>query len=201
MRVSGATGTSETRAELPNPKGVLRPGQFVRVTLKGAMRPNAITVPQRAVLEGPQGKFVYVLGAESKAEPRPVQVGEWAGDDWIIQSGLKAGDKVIVDGVARIFAPGAPVQVGRAEERRSRKKRQEMISRFFIDRPIFAAVLSIFIVIAGLASMRIAADRAVPGDRAAGGDRARDLSRAPRPRCWSRRWPRRSRTRSPASRR
>ena len=111
VRVSGATGTSETRAEIPNPKGILRPGQFVRVMLKGAMRPNAVTVPQRAVLEGPQGKFVYVLSAESKAEPRPVQVGEWAGDDWIIQSGLKAGDKVIVDGVARIFAPGSPVQV------------------------------------------------------------------------------------------
>ena len=111
VRISGATGTSEWRAELPNPKGVLRPGQFVRVTLKGAVRPNAVTVPQRAVLEGPQGKFVYVLGAESKAEPRPVQVGEWFGEDWIIQSGLRPGDKVIVDGVARIFAPGTPVQV------------------------------------------------------------------------------------------
>lgn len=111
VRVSGATGTSETRAEIPNPKGVLRPGQFVRVTLSGATRPNAITVPQRAVLEGPQGKFVYVLSADSKAEPRPVQVGDWVGDDWIIQSGLKAGDKVIVDGVARIFAPNSPVQV------------------------------------------------------------------------------------------
>jgi len=111
VHVSGATGTSETRAEIPNPKGILRPGQFVRVTLKGAVRPNAVTVPQRAVLEGPQGKFVYVLGAGSKAEPRPVQVGDWTGDDWIINAGLKAGDKVIVDGVARIFAPGSPVQV------------------------------------------------------------------------------------------
>jgi len=112
VRVSGATGTSDTRAEIPNPNGVLRPGQFVRVLLKGAVRPDAITVPQRAVLEGPQGKFVYVVGAGSKAEPRPVQVGEWVGDDWIIQSGLKPGDKVIVDGTARIFQPGAPVQVG-----------------------------------------------------------------------------------------
>ena len=110
VRVSGATGTSETRAEIPNPKGVLRPGQFVRVTLKGAARPNAITVPQRAVLEGPQGKFVYILGAENKAEARPVQVGDWAGEDWIVSSGLKPGDKVIVDGVMRI-GPGAPVQV------------------------------------------------------------------------------------------
>ena len=111
VRVSGNTGTTDTRAEIPNPKGVLRPGQFVRVTLRGATRPNAIVVPQRAVLEGPQGKFVYVVSAESKADPRPVQVGDWVGDDWIIQSGLKPGDKVIVDGVARIFAPGSPVQV------------------------------------------------------------------------------------------
>ena len=122
VRVSGATGTSDTRAEIPNPKGVLRPGQFVRVTLKGAQRPDAITVPQRAVLEGPQCKFVYVLSAESKADPRPVQVGEWSGDDWIIISGLKAGEKVIVDGVARIFAPGSPVQVAEPKKEAEKKK-------------------------------------------------------------------------------
>jgi membrane fusion protein (multidrug efflux system) len=121
VRVSGATGTSDTRAEIPNPKGVLRPGQFVRVTLEGAVRPNAVTVPQRAMLEGPQGKFVYVVGADSKAEPRPVQVGEWAGDDWVIQSGLKSGDKVIVDGVARLFAPGTPVQVGEPKKETGKK--------------------------------------------------------------------------------
>ena len=121
VRVSGTTGTSDTRAEIPNPKGILRPGQFVRVTLKGAQRPNAITVPQRAVLEGPQGKFVYVLSAESKAEPRPVQVGDWTGDNWIITSGLKAGDKVIVDGVARIFAPGSPVQVSEPKKEAPKK--------------------------------------------------------------------------------
>jgi membrane fusion protein (multidrug efflux system) len=125
VRVSGATGTSETRAEIPNPKGVLRPGQFVRVTLKGATRPNAVTVPQRAVLEGPQGKFVYVLGEKSTAEPRPVQVGEWSGDDWVIQSGLKAGDKVIVDGVARIFAPNSPVQLAEPKKDAEAKKEAE----------------------------------------------------------------------------
>jgi membrane fusion protein (multidrug efflux system) len=81
------------------------------VVLKGATRPNAIAVPQRAVMEGPQGKLVYVLGAEGKAEPRPVAVGEWTGKDWVVTSGLKAGDKVIVDGLMKVF-PGAPVQVG-----------------------------------------------------------------------------------------
>ena len=110
VRVSTATGTREARAELPNPEGALRPGEFVRVILRGATRPNAITVPQRAVLEGPQGKFVYVVNDKSQAEPRPVQAGEWAGESWVITSGLKGGERVIVDGVMRI-GPGAPVRV------------------------------------------------------------------------------------------
>jgi membrane fusion protein (multidrug efflux system) len=110
VRVSGSTGTSEARAELPNPAGFLHPGQFVRVTLKGAERPAAILVPQRAVLEGPKGKFVYVVNAESKAEPRPVELGDWHGEDWIVNSGLASGDRVIVDGVMKI-GPGSPVAV------------------------------------------------------------------------------------------
>ena len=112
VRVNTQTGTQDARAEVPNPAGEVRPGQFVRVTLKGAQRPNAITVPQRAVMEGAQGKQVYLLSPDNKAMPAPVQVGEWTGDDWIITDGLKAGDKVIVDGLAKIFFPGAPVQVG-----------------------------------------------------------------------------------------
>jgi membrane fusion protein (multidrug efflux system) len=113
VRVNAATGTSEARAELPNPDGALRPGQFVRVRLTGAVRPKAIKVPQRAVLEGPQGKFVYLVNDKGQAEVRPVQAGEWAGSDWIISDGLKPGERVIVDGVMRI-GPGAPVQVADA---------------------------------------------------------------------------------------
>jgi membrane fusion protein (multidrug efflux system) len=109
VRVSGQTGTSDARAVIENPEGKLRPGQFVRVTLSGATRPEAVLVPQRAVLEGPQGKFVYVVDEKSAAQPRPVEVGEWAGSDWIITGGLKPGDQVIIDGVMRI-GPGAPVQ-------------------------------------------------------------------------------------------
>jgi membrane fusion protein (multidrug efflux system) len=110
VRVNPATGTIEARAELPNPDGALRPGQFVRVRLTGATRPNAITVPQRAVLEGPKGKFVYVVNAESKVEARPVAVGEWAGEAWVIDSGIAAGDRVVTDGVMKI-GPGAPVKI------------------------------------------------------------------------------------------
>ena len=111
VRVNNQTGTSDARAELPNPALEIRPGQFVRVVLKGAQRPNAVTVPQRSVMEGPQGKLVYVVGKDNKAEPRPVTVGEWTGKDWVILSGVDAGDKVIVDGLVKVF-PGAPVQVG-----------------------------------------------------------------------------------------
>lgn len=110
VRVNTQTGTTEARAQFANPNGVLRAGEFVRVVLQGAMRPGAIVVPQRAVLESPKGKFVYVVNAESKAEPRPVEVGGWAGDGWVIGSGVQAGDRVIVDGVMKI-GPGAPVQI------------------------------------------------------------------------------------------
>jgi membrane fusion protein (multidrug efflux system) len=110
VRVSTETGTSEARAELPNPDGALRAGEFARIVLEGAVRPSAMIAPQRSVLEGPQGKFVYVVNAESKAEPRPVEVGDWTADGWIINQGLKPGDRVIVDGVMKL-GPGAPVTV------------------------------------------------------------------------------------------
>src|SRR5947208_1463071 len=114
VRVSPATGTRETRAELPNPGGALKPGEFMRVILRGATRPDALTVPQAAVLEGPQGKFVYLVNEKNQAEPRPVEAGEWAGQSWIITGGLKPGERVIVDGVMRL-GPGAPVRIAEAK--------------------------------------------------------------------------------------
>jgi len=118
LRINPATGTYEMRAELPNSDGALRPGQFVRVRLAGATRQNALAVPQVAVLEGPQGKFVYVAGKDKDgkdvATPRPIAVGDWVevgGNRWIVEQGLKPGDAVIVDGVARIMMPGQPVVV------------------------------------------------------------------------------------------
>jgi membrane fusion protein (multidrug efflux system) len=120
VRISPATGTREMRAELPNPDGRLRPGQFVRVLLKGATRPDAVAVPQRAVLDGPQGKFVYVVNDKGSAEPRPVEAGGWSGDTWIIYGGVKPGDKVIVDGVMKI-GPGAPVKVAEPQKPQAEK--------------------------------------------------------------------------------
>jgi membrane fusion protein (multidrug efflux system) len=123
--VNSATGTVRSQAELPNGDHGLKPGRFVRVRLVGATRPDVVQVPQRAVLEGPQGKFVYVVAPSDKpgmkgatvATSRPVQAGEWvdlpAGKGWVIREGLRAGDQVIVDGLMRI-GPDAPVQVARA---------------------------------------------------------------------------------------
>ncbi|MGQ0751847.1 MAG: efflux RND transporter periplasmic adaptor subunit [Betaproteobacteria bacterium] len=114
VRVNPQTGTIEARAEFPNPDGMLRTGEFVRIVLEGALRPAATVVPQRSVLDGPKGKFVYVVSADSKAEARPVEVGDWSGDGWIIHAGLKPGEQVIVDGVLKL-GPGAPVKVAESK--------------------------------------------------------------------------------------
>jgi membrane fusion protein (multidrug efflux system) len=123
IKVSPVTGTRESRAEVPNPGAGLQPGEFVRVILRGAVRPNATTVPQRAVLEGPQGKFVYVVNDKSAAEPHPVVLGEWAGNDWIVTEGLKPGDKVIMDGLMKL-GPGAPVKIAQAKPQAGAEKPQ-----------------------------------------------------------------------------
>ena len=122
-RINPATGAFDARALVPNPDGALRPGQFVRAIVEGAERPNAIVVPQRAVMDGPQGKFVYVAGksAEGKdvALPRPVVVGDWLDLKeerlWIVESGLKAGEQVVVEGMGKLFPVpgGAPIVVGK----------------------------------------------------------------------------------------
>jgi membrane fusion protein (multidrug efflux system) len=106
---SKETGTFLVRAELPNKDGALRPGQFVRVLLGGASWANAIQLPQRAVMQGPQGNFVWVVDEESKAQFRPVTVGPLSGDLWLIAEGLQPGDRVVVDGGLKL-APGVPVK-------------------------------------------------------------------------------------------
>ncbi len=106
---SKETGTFLVRAELPNKDGALRPGQFVRVRVRGATWVDAIQLPQRAVMQGPQGNFVWVVDAESKAQFRPVSVGPLTGDQWLISEGLHPGERVVVDGGLKL-APGVPVR-------------------------------------------------------------------------------------------
>jgi membrane fusion protein (multidrug efflux system) len=107
---SQETGTFLIRAELPNPDGVLRPGMFVKATVMGDTRPNALVVPQKAVQQTSNGHVVYLVSPQGTAEIRPIIVGDWLGNDWVIKQGLKAGEQVIVDGFQRL-APGAPVKV------------------------------------------------------------------------------------------
>jgi len=104
------TGTFLLRAALPNPDSSLRPGQFVRVRVTGAVRLNAILVPQAAVLQGPKSHIVVIVDKDMKAQMRPVEVGPWYGDDWFITGGLQAGDVVATDGIARL-TPGASVKI------------------------------------------------------------------------------------------
>ena len=99
--IQQSTGTMLLRAILPNPDRLLHPGQFVRVKVKGAVRPNAIVVPQTAVVQGQNGTFVYVI-ENGKAQARPVVLGDWYYDYWIVYEGLKTGDLVIAEGVNKI---------------------------------------------------------------------------------------------------
>lgn len=105
--LDSATGTQEFRAQFENADRLLVPGQFVRVRLSGFTRPAALAVPQRAVLSGLGRQFVYVVGAGDTVTARDVKPGPWAGDLWIIDEGLTAGDRVVVDGVQKV-APGRP---------------------------------------------------------------------------------------------
>jgi membrane fusion protein (multidrug efflux system) len=106
---NSSTGTFLLRATVDNPTGVLRPNQYVRARLKGALRPNAIVVQQRAVQQNAKGHFVWVVNKQNEAELRPIVVGEWfGGDGWIVSEGLQGGEQVVVDGGIRL-APGAKV--------------------------------------------------------------------------------------------
>jgi membrane fusion protein (multidrug efflux system) len=109
LNVHPTTGALQLRAEFPNPQHTLLPGQFVRVRLLGLKRNDAILVPQRAVQQGLTGSFVYVLTDSNRISARNVTATAWQGAQWIIDDGLKPGDKVIVDGVQKIV-PDRPVR-------------------------------------------------------------------------------------------
>jgi len=107
--LDAASGTQEFRAVFANPDRVLMPGQFVRVGLVGFARDSALAVPLRAVQSGLGRQFVYVVGPGDTVATRDVQPGPWSGNLWIIDQGLKPGDRVIVDGTQKVF-PGRIVR-------------------------------------------------------------------------------------------
>jgi len=113
LNFSGSTvdprlGTVQLRAEFSNPDLSLLPGQFVRAQVVAGSQ-KAILVPQTAVLQSEQGRYVWTVGPEGKAAQRPVETGSWLGQDWIIKKGLNDGDVVILDNLLKI-RPGAPVK-------------------------------------------------------------------------------------------
>lgn len=110
VMVNAATGTVTLRARFPNPQGLLLPGMFVRARFEQAVDTGAILVPQPAVTRNARGEAsVFVVDAGNKAAERKVTAPRAQGTDWVVTSGLKAGDKVIVQGLARL-KPGAPIR-------------------------------------------------------------------------------------------
>ncbi len=117
--VDPTTGAVALRVVVPNPEQLLLPGMFVRAKVANGERRNAILVPQQGITRDPRGQATaMVVNAEGKVESRPVKVSRSIGDKWLVDDGLKAGDKVIVEGLQKI-APGAPVK---AVERGSEPK-------------------------------------------------------------------------------
>ena len=107
--VDPGTGTLELRASFDNRDRSLVAGQFVRVRLHGFERDSALAVPRRAVQQSLDRQFVLVVGKGDTAQARNVETGTWSGDWWIIESGLQAGERVVVEGVQKA-APGQPVR-------------------------------------------------------------------------------------------
>ena len=109
LSVDATTGQVALRAEVPNPDGLLLPGQYVRVRLAQAELPAAFLLPQQAVTRTAQGDTVLVVGEGNKPMPRSVKVSSGQNGQWVVTEGLAAGDRVIVDGFQKMFVPGAPV--------------------------------------------------------------------------------------------
>jgi membrane fusion protein (multidrug efflux system) len=109
LSVDPGTGQITLRAEVPNPKGALLPGLYVRVQLEQAQAQSAIALPQQAVTLASQGASVMVVGGDGKVAPRPVKVGRAQGGQWIVLEGLKPGEQVMVDGFQKL-RPNAAVK-------------------------------------------------------------------------------------------
>ncbi|CAN7349488.1 efflux RND transporter periplasmic adaptor subunit [Pseudorhodoferax sp. LjRoot39] len=112
LTVDATTGQITLRAEVPNPKGDLLPGLYVRVQIEQAQASNAIAVPQQAVTRGESGNTLTVVGEGGKLEKRQVKIQAGQNNRWIVTEGLKAGEQVMVDGFQKLqmLPPGTPVK-------------------------------------------------------------------------------------------
>ncbi|MDR2334282.1 MAG: efflux RND transporter periplasmic adaptor subunit [Burkholderiaceae bacterium] len=102
LTVDETTGQVQVRAEIPNADGMMLPGMYVRVHLEQAQVDNAIVIPQQSVTRNEKGNFVMVVAEDGSVSPRPVQISQSQGTDWIVTSGLKPGEKVMVDGLVKV---------------------------------------------------------------------------------------------------
>ncbi|MEP7282081.1 MAG: efflux RND transporter periplasmic adaptor subunit, partial [Rubrivivax sp.] len=109
VSIDPGSGQVTLRAEVPNRDGLLLPGQYVRVRLAQAVLPSAVLVPQQAVTRNDRGDTVLVVGEGNKPAPRPVKIAGSRDGRWIVTGGLADGERVIVDGFQKMFAPGSPV--------------------------------------------------------------------------------------------
>jgi membrane fusion protein (multidrug efflux system) len=111
VTVDQSTGSITLRAIFPNPKHMLLPGMFVRAILEEGVNEHAILIPQRGVTRDPAGNaMVMVVGSGEKVEPRVIKVLRTVGENWLVSEGLKAGDRVILEGLQKA-RPGTPVKV------------------------------------------------------------------------------------------
>lgn len=109
--VDPQTGSQTIRAVFPNGERLLMPGQFVRGRIAIGTQPNGIIIPARAIQFGARGASVVVVGKDGTASPRPVELAGQSGSGWVVKSGLKAGERVIVEGWQKVQQPGMKVQV------------------------------------------------------------------------------------------
>lgn len=110
VTVDPSTGSVTLRSLFPNPKQILLPGMFVRAVVQEGVKDQAILVPQRGVSRDPAGNpMVMVVGAEEKVEPRVIKTDRTVGDSWLVNEGVKPGDRIILEGIQKA-RPGTPVK-------------------------------------------------------------------------------------------
>lgn len=106
--VDPKTGTLRVRAEFPNKEKLLRPGMFARVRVNIGRRPDSLTVPERAIVELQGKTFVWVVGGDGTVSQRGITTGEQVGGRFIVNEGLTAGEKIVVEGINKL-REGTPV--------------------------------------------------------------------------------------------
>lgn len=108
VQVDPSTGTMVVRGTIPNPDDAIKPGQYVHVDVHGIQYVDALLVPQRAIMQSPAGPIVYVVNAQGTAERRAVTLGTWIGDDVVVESGVRSGERLAANRLLQI-RPGQPL--------------------------------------------------------------------------------------------